>query len=242
MGRPACATHGATRPHKTPLTATNLDAVSNAGAENNVTKNSSFSRARRNCVSVPLQGKAEMVSGLATPQRTLTPQSSCTDLESASSHESSFPDVEPEVQRQILPSWLQLDQTKTTVAGVARRGQQIATATPGTRRDNLTRANLRARGNAVLAGVRAERSDTASAALGPLECKRTVAAVRQSNNWPHFRQPQTLAYHCQSTWHPELAEQLPMKVDLTSLASSCIALPPGLAPPPGLPMPSTTSL
>lgn len=245
--RPARAMRGATRARKTQLTATNLDAVFNAVAENHVTKNSSFSVARRNCDSVPLQGKAEIVSGLSTPQRTLTPQSSCTDLESASSHESSFREVEPEMERQALPSWLQPVHTKTTGGGGARaslrqRGQQIATATLGTHQDNLTRANLRARGNAVLAGVRADtRSDNATAVFGPLERKRGVATVRHSNDWSHLRQPQTLASCTQSAWHPDLAEQSPMKVDLTSLALSCIALPPGLAPPPGLARPSTMS-
>lgn len=244
--RPAHAKRGATRACKKQLTATNLDAVSNTGAENNVTKNSFLSGARRIGVSLPLQGKTEMLSGLSTPQRTLTPQSSCTDLESASSHESSLHDVPPEVERQALPFWLQPIHVKNTAAGGARAslrqsGQQTAKAASRTPQDNLTRANLRARGNAVLAGVRAgTRSDNAIAVPGPIEHKRT--AVMQPNDWLHFRQPQTLASCSQGAWHPELAEHTPMKVDLTSLALSCIALPPGLAPPPGLANPSRMPL
>jgi hypothetical protein len=237
MDRPSHAGGGAARARKTHLTVTNLDAVSKANAENNVTKNSSH----RNSVCAPSKKKIEIESGFSTPQRTLTPQSSCTDLESASSHESSLRDVEPEVDRQVLPSWLQPTQAKSTAAGGVRaslrqRGRQIA-ATSGSNQDNLTRTSLRARGNAVLAGVRAGSMWDASVVPAPLEHKRTQAAVTQYNDWPHFMQPRTTA-----SWHPELAEQAPMRVDLASLASSGISFPPGLEPPPGLEKPSAMPL
>lgn len=209
---------GATKAYNTKLTATNLHVVSSANLENNVTKSNSSSGAR-------MQRKPEIVSGFSTPQRTLTPQSSCADLESASSQESSFLYVEPDADHQALPLWLQPAHGKTASAegagaSLRRRGQQIATSTVKTHQDNLILANLRARGNAVLAAT----------------------AVRHSNDWPHWKQPQTLACCPQSVWNEESAEHSPMKIELTSLPFSCIALPPGLAPPPGLTVPSRASL
>jgi len=205
MDRPTRAGGGAARARKTNLTVTNLDAVSKANCENNVTKNSSPNGQHRNCACVTSQKRMEIESGFSTPQRTLTPQSSCTDLESASSHESSLHDVEPEVERKVLPSWLQPTHAKSTVAGGVRaslrqRGRQIAAA-PGSHQDNLTRSNLRARGNAVLAGVRAGAwCNDASVMPVPLGHTCAQAAVTQCNHWPHFMQPRTNA-----PWHPELA-------------------------------------
>lgn len=229
MDRPTHAGGGAARGSKTHLTVSNLHAVSKAKAENNVTKNSSPNGPHRNNVCVPSQKQIEIESGFSTPQRTLTPQSSCTDLESASSNESSLRDVEPEVERQDLPSWLQPAHAKS--ASLRQRGRQMAT-TPGSQQDNLTRTNLRARGNAVLA-----RCSNANVVPVPLEHTCIQAAVTPYNGLPPFLQPRTTAPR-----HPELAEQAPMKVSFASLASSGMSFPPGLAPPPGLAKPSTTPL
>jgi len=234
MDRPARAGRGASKVHKPQLTVTNLDAVSKANAEIHVTKNSS-----RACV--PAQHKTDLASGFASPQRTLTPQSSCTELESASSQESSFRDVEPEVERQALPSWLQPSLGKAPAGGVRtswrQRGRQLVT-TSGSHQDNLTRTNLRARGNAVLAGVRAGLwCDDAMAAPGPHEHNYHPASVSQYHDWLHLAQAQTTTLRL-----PELAEQAPMKVDLALLASAGVSFPPGLAPPPGLEMPSAMPL
>lgn len=245
MDRPAHAACGVARDRKTHLTVTNLNAVSKANSENNVTKNISPSGPLRN--SAASQRKIEIESGFSTPQRTLTPQSSCTDLESASSHESSLHDVEPQVERQVLPSWLQPAHGKTEVGGVRallrQRGQEIA-VTSSNCQDNFTRTNLRARGNAVLAGVRAGvwRHD-AMIVPAPLERRCAQAVVAQRNDCMHFMQLQATSLCSPAMWQPELAEQAPMKVDLTSLTSPPgISFPPGLEPPPGLEKPSVMPL
>jgi len=233
MDRPTHAGGGAAKARKAQLTVTNLDAVSKVNGENNVTKNSSPNGPHRNSVCVPSQKRIEIESGFSTPQRTLTPQSSCTDLESASSHESSLRDVEPEVERQALPSWLQPAHANSAATGGVRaslrqRGRQIA-ATAASQQDNSTRTNLRARGRVVLEGVRAGMCNDASVVPAPLEHAKTQAAAMQYHNWLYSMQSQATA-------------PAPMKVDMTSLASSGMSFPPGLEPPPGLEMPATLSL
>lgn len=238
IDRPVRAGVGASKGYKPQLTVTNLDAVSKFNGENHVTKNSS-----RACAPAP---KTDLASGFASPQRTLTPQSSCTELESSSSHESSLRDVEPEVESQALPSWLQPFCGKSPAGGMRaswrQRERQVVT-TSGSHQDNLTRTNLRARGNAVLAGVRAGLWCDDAAAPRPHEHDYHPASVSQYHDWL-LAQPQTTTTPCSSvTWLPELAaEHAPMKVDLTSLAAPGIGFPPGLAPPPGLEKPSTMSL
>jgi len=238
MNRPVRAGRGASKGYKPQLTVTNLDAVSKLNGENHVTKNSSRAYASA-------QHKTDVASGFASPQRTLTPQSSCTELESSSSHESSLRDVEPEMESQVLPPWLQPFCGKAPARGMRAswwQHEHQVVPTSGSHQDNLTRTNLRARGNAVLAGVRAGLWCDDVAAPGRHEHNYYPASVSQYHDWL-LAQPPTTTPCSSVTWLPELAaEQAPMKVDLTSLAAPGIGFPPGLAPPPGLDKPSTISL
>jgi hypothetical protein len=132
-------------------------------------------------------------SGQSSPQRTLTPQSSCADLETSSSGASSHRDsveVAPQPQRegQTMPSWLRQNgpvvNSRKTATGGARpgsirdnlraRGQESMMAVLGGDADKITRSDLQARGDAVLESVRkGPGAGSSEATLGHL----TVATI-----------------------------------------------------------------
>lgn len=132
-------------------------------------------------------------SGQSSPQRTLTPQSSCADLETASSGTSSqrdFVEPAPQLQResQTMPAWLRQNapaaNSRKAATGGARpgsirdslraRGQESMMAVLGGDADKITRSDLQARGDAVLESVRrGPGAGSSEAALGHL----TVATI-----------------------------------------------------------------
>jgi len=254
--------------HKKHLIVPNSDAIcfdksGGAGFETDAIKCEPLNSIGRSGTTPPAKRNTEIVSGFSTPQRTLTPQSSCTDLESASSHGSSLHDVEPDAelvcegfQGQVLPAWLQPTKTSNPTLQFTRdslrsRGQQTGTTTFGTNqeKDSFARSSLRARGKAVLAGVRDARSCRPLDMLAPsMREDQGVTAVPWLQDSQNLWQSETFAPHPGHAWF-DFAQafqmpgttvafanhtELPMKVDLSSLASSGIYMPPGLSPPPGL--------
>jgi len=214
-------------------------------------------------------------SGHSTPQRTLTPQSSCADLETSSSSASSQRDFVESASRaqreeQTIPCWLRqngpvVNTRKTAAGGVGpgqvcggkgsirdtlrARGQESMMAVLGGDADKLTRLDLQARGDAVLASVRGSPgAGSSEATLGHLTVATMAPGARNAlrqgvGGWsgcgaaaPQLWQQSPQPYSPPGMWWPGCAESAlspdfddqPMKVNLDSSALFALAPPPGL--------------
>jgi len=211
-------------------------------------------------------------SGNSTPQPTLTPQSSCADLDTSSSSASSQRDFvecvsRPQREEQTMPCWLRQNGSMENSCKTAQvyggkgsirdslraRGQQSMMAVLGGDVDQLTRFDLQARGDAVLASVReSPGSGSSEAMLGHLTVATMLPGARNAlrmggggGGWsgcgavaPQLWQQSPQPFSPPGMWWPGCADNVrlpdfddqPMKVNLDGCPSAMFTL----APPPGL--------